>query len=46
VFLGGASIRFFAITLLIGTLTGVYSSPFVATPVMMWLEKRSKLTSQ
>ncbi|MBP6994059.1 protein translocase subunit SecF, partial [Candidatus Woesebacteria bacterium] len=42
VFLGGASIRFFAITLLIGTLTGVYSSPFVATPVMMWLEKRSK----
>ena len=42
VFLGGASIRFFAITLLIGTLTGVYSSPFVATPVMMLLEKRSK----
>lgn len=42
VLLGGASIRFFALTLLIGTLTGVYSSPFVATPVMMWLEKRRK----
>ena len=42
VLLGGNSIRFFAITLLIGTLTGVYSSPFVATPVMVWLEKRRK----
>ncbi len=42
VLLGGTSIRFFAITLLIGTLTGVYSSPFVATPVMMWLEKRMR----
>jgi len=42
VLLGGTSIRFFAITLLIGTLTGVYSSPFVATPVMMWIEKLRK----
>lgn len=42
VLLGGTSIRFFAITLLIGTLTGVYSSPFVATPVMMWIEKNTK----
>lgn len=42
VLLGGTSIRFFAITLLVGTLTGVYSSPFVATPVMMWLERRKK----
>lgn len=40
--LGGSSIRFFAVTLLIGTVTGVYSSPFVATPVMIWLEKRRK----
>lgn len=40
--LGGTSIRFFAITLLIGTLTGVYSSPFVATPVMMWIENRER----
>lgn len=42
VLLGGTSIRFFAITLLIGTLTGVYSSPFVATPVMMCIEKLRK----
>lgn len=45
VLLGGTSIRFFAITLLIGTLTGVYSSPFVATPVMMWIEKITKRKS-
>ncbi len=40
VLLGGTSIRYFAIALLIGTVTGVYSSPFVATPVMIWLERR------
>lgn len=39
---GGSSIRFFAAALLIGTLTGMYSSPFVATPVLVWLEKRRK----
>ncbi len=42
VLLGGASIRFFAVTLLIGTVTGVYSSPFVATPFMILLEKVGK----
>ncbi len=46
VLLGGNSIRFFAITLLTGTLTGVYSSPFVATPVMIWIEKRGKAYSR
>ncbi len=40
--LGGSTIRFFIITLLIGTITGTYSSPFVATPVLVWLEKRKK----
>lgn len=40
--LGGSVIRFFAATLLIGTITGTYSSPFVATPVLVWLEKRKK----
>jgi len=38
--LGGSTIRFFVATLLIGTITGTYSSPFVATPVLVWLEKR------
>jgi len=40
--LGGSTIRFFIATLLIGTVTGTYSSPFVATPILVWLEKRKK----
>lgn len=38
--MGGSTIRFFIATLLIGTITGTYSSPFVATPILVWLEKR------
>ncbi len=40
--LGGSTIRFFIIALLIGTITGTYSSPFVATPILVALEKRKK----
>ncbi len=40
VILGGSTIRFFALSLLIGTIIGTYSSPFVATPILVWLEKR------
>jgi preprotein translocase subunit SecF len=40
VLLGGSTIRFFVLTLLIGTVTGTYSSPFVATPILIWLEKK------
>ena len=39
--LGGTTIRFFIIALLIGTITGTYSSPFVATPILVWLTRRS-----
>ncbi len=42
ILLGGTTIRFFSLTLLIGTITGTYSSPFVATPLLVWLEKRRK----
>jgi len=42
VLLGGETIRFFAATLLIGTITGTYSSPFIATPLLEVLEKRRK----
>ena len=38
VVLGGESIKFFGLTLLIGTITGAYSSPFVATPIMIGIE--------
>jgi preprotein translocase subunit SecF len=40
--LGGTTIKFFVATLLVGTLTGTYSSPFVATPILVWLESRKK----
>jgi len=38
--IGGSTIKFFAAALLVGTITGTYSSPFVATPVYVFLEKR------
>ncbi len=40
--LGGSTIKFFVFTLLVGTITGTYSSPFVATPILVWLEKRKR----
>jgi len=43
--LGGETVRWFVIALLIGTVSGTYSSPFVATPVLiLWdrWEKRKK----
>lgn len=45
VLLGGETIRWFVVALLIGTISGTYSSPFVATPiVILWhrWEKRKK----
>lgn len=40
VLLGGESIRYFALALLVGTITGTYSSPFVSVPIAVFLEKR------
>lgn len=37
--LGGDTIRWFAIALLIGSITGTYSSPFVAVPLLLIWEK-------
>ncbi|HCM82602.1 MAG: SecF protein [Candidatus Gottesmanbacteria bacterium GW2011_GWA2_44_17] len=37
--MGGATVRWFAVALLIGTITGTYSSPFVATPVLLLLDR-------
>ena len=45
ILLGGDTIRWFVIALLIGTISGTYSSPFIATPVLiLWdrWEKRKK----
>lgn len=41
-FMGGDAIRFFAAALLIGTITGTYSSPFIATPLLVLLERKRK----
>ncbi len=40
--LGGETIRFFAFALLIGTIIGTYSSPFVSIPIAVWIEKYQK----
>jgi len=40
IILGGESTRWFAASLLIGTLFGTYSSPFIATPLYYLLSKR------
>jgi len=40
--LGGAVIRSFAFTLLIGFIVGTYSSIYVASPVVLYLEGRSR----
>ncbi|MFZ5376099.1 MAG: protein translocase subunit SecF [Patescibacteria group bacterium] len=43
VLLGGESIRWFAVALLIGAISGTYSSPFTAVPLLLvWNEKISK----
>lgn len=39
--LGQVTLREFAIALLVGMLTGAYSSLFVATPLLGWLKSRS-----
>jgi preprotein translocase subunit SecF len=42
ILLGGTSIRWFATALLIGTILGTYSSPFVAVPILVAWEKITK----
>lgn len=41
VLLGGETIRWFALALLIGTVSGTYSSPFVAVPLLVVWDKLS-----
>src|SRR3972149_11470871 len=42
--LGGTTIKWFAIALLIGTVSGTYSSPFVAVPILVtWDELQRKI---
>lgn len=38
VLLGGTTVRWFAVALLVGTVSGTYSSPFVAVPLLVYWE--------
>lgn len=44
ILMGGETVKWFVVALLIGTVSGTYSSPFVATPVLVlwhrWTKKR------
>jgi preprotein translocase SecF subunit len=40
-FLGSESIRWFVLTLIMGTIVGTYSSFFIATPLLVFWRKRS-----
>jgi len=41
--LGGDSVKWFAFALLVGTISGTYSSPFVATPILYtWSKLKDK----
>jgi preprotein translocase subunit SecF len=42
VIFGGSSIKWFAVALLVGTISGTYSSPFVAVPLLVTWEGLSK----
>jgi len=42
VLLGGETIRWFAVSLLVGTVSGTYSSPFTAVPLLVVLDKLGK----
>lgn len=39
-FFGGESVKYFALALIIGIMSGTYSSMFVAAPIVMWWHSR------
>lgn len=45
-FLGGSSLRDFALALFIGLLLGTYSSLFVAAPLLAWLREKAPVTPE
>ena len=47
ILLGGTTIKWFAVTLLVGTVSGTYSSPFVAVPILVtWNEIQTRMKSR
>ncbi len=41
-FLGGESIKYFALAMILGIFSGAYSSIFVASPILIWLKGRRR----
>ena len=39
---GGIGVRAFAFTMMIGVLTGTYSSIYIASPILVWMERLGK----
>ena len=39
---GGASIKYFALALIVGIFSGAYSSIFVASPLLIWMGRRKR----
>lgn len=45
ILMGGESVRWFSVALLVGTISGTYSSPFVAVPILVtWDKLQNKKT--
>jgi preprotein translocase subunit SecF len=42
--LGGSSIRDFSLTMFVGTIAGVYSTIYIASPILVWWNKRWPIT--
>lgn len=41
-FFGGESIKYFALALAVGIISGSYSSIFVASPILVWMSRRAR----
>ena len=39
---GGAGIHGFAYAMLVGTITGAYSTVYIAAPIVLWMLRREK----
>lgn len=46
ILMGGESIKWFVVALLVGTISGTYSSPFVATPILILWDKWERRNSR
>lgn len=47
ILMGGSSTKWFAVALMVGTISGTYSSPFVAVPLLVsWDELQTKIRNR